>query len=72
MSVFATRRLARSAYGVEGVRASNDKVPNPSDVILFLDRHWAGANKGKFAKVIEELKGTGLGFGQINKQGRCG
>jgi peptidoglycan/xylan/chitin deacetylase (PgdA/CDA1 family) len=61
----------RNWHAIDGVAAPTTGLPSSGNVILFHDRHWAGANKAKFTKVIGELKGAGFGFGQLNKGGKC-
>ncbi len=50
---------------IDGVKADGAGLPGDGAVILFHDRHWAGANKEKLAAILTLMKEKGYTFGKL-------
>lgn len=56
---------------VQGVAATGSGLPSNLAIVLFHDRHWAGANRAKFQSLVRKLRTLGFSFGQLNDRGQC-
>lgn len=46
--------------------------PKDQNVVLFHDRHWAGAMGDRLDDVLTRIEAKGIGFGRLNRGGGCG
>ncbi len=51
--------------GVAGVAGDYAELPKDGAVLLFHDRHWAGANRELLRKLLQMFKAKGYTFGKL-------